>query len=182
MRRDRALIFFGWKEKKELRKPFGKFVTIGQAKKTRRRIIAVGDETTLNLINAGITPYLAVCDFKIRRAKITRGERETIKCAFGGASRIYKNAPSTLSVRLLENANNDIKKGGLIRIIGEEDITALAFMLYGDKNHLVLYGQPGVGMVAVKPESKDLKTKIKKLLGRDLAAATLHHKVKRTSE
>ncbi len=165
MRRDRTLIFFGGKEKKELRKPFGRFVTIGQVKKTRRKIISVGDETTLNLIGAGAKPYLAVCDFRIKRAGIKAGERKKIMRAFGGVLRTYKNAPGTLSLRLLKNAKNDIKNRGLIRIIGEEDITALAFMLWGGKNHLVLYGQPGLGMVAVKPESKKLKARIKKLLG-----------------
>jgi len=157
-------IRFSDRQKKKLAKPFGSFCTLADVKKSNRKIIAVGDETTLNLIRNGLSPHLAVCDFKIKRKKIKQSERKEIICFFGKVRRIYKNPPSTLSSLLLKNAKSEIEKGGLIRIIGEEDITALAFMLYSDKNYIVLYGQPDSGLVMIKPEKKELKTKIKKLL------------------
>jgi len=128
-------------------------------------MISVGDETTLNLINAGIKPYLAVCDFKIKRARISKADRNKIISAFGSVRRVYKNPAGTLSSLLLDNAAEEIKKGGLIRIIGEEDITALVFMLCAGRDYLVLYGQPDKGLVAVEPEKNKLKKRIKKLLG-----------------
>lgn len=167
MKRHCNLIVFEERQKKQLRRPFGKYATVGQIRRTKRKIISVGDETTLNLIAAGIRPHLAVCDFRIKRVRIGQDERNRIITFFGKARHMYKNAPGTLSLRLLNNAGRDIPKGGLIRIIGEEDISALAYMLYADERYLVLYGQPGKGMVAVKPESKKLKMRIKKLLAKD---------------
>jgi len=167
-----VFIRFSDRQKKELAKPFGSFCTLADVKKSKRKIIAVGDETTLNLIRNGLSPHLAVCDFKIKRKKIKQGERKEMIGFFGKVRRVYKNPPGTLSSLLLRNAEDEIKKGGLIRIIGEEDITALAFMLFSDKKYLVLYGQPNCGLVMVKPEKKELKSRIKKLLGE---ASNLRH-------
>lgn len=155
--------------RKKLRKPLGPVTNVGRIR-TDRRIIAVGDEITLNLIDAKRIPHLAVCDFKIKRKKINRKKQEKIRKSFKKAGRC-KNRSGTLSTYLLKNAKKYMKKGGLVIIEGEEDLTALAFILNGNKNYLVLYGQPDKGVVSVKPEKA--KEKAKKILG-----AALGHKVK----
>jgi len=155
--------------RKKLRKPLGPVTTVKRIK-TDRRIIAVGDEITLNLIDANMIPHLAVCDFRIKRRKISRKMRNKITKSFKKAGSC-KNQQGTLSLYLLKNAKKYLKKGGLLKIEGEEDITALAFILNGNKNYLVLYGQPDKGVVSVKPEKA--KEKAKKILG-----AAFSHKVK----
>lgn len=170
-------IKFDEEARKKLRKPFGKKTNVEKIK-TKRKIIAVGDETTLRLIAIGTLPHLAVCDFKIKRKNVGKDQIEKLKRAFGGIKKTYKNPPGTLSTAILKNAKKHIREGGLIRIIGEEDITALAFMLFGGKKHLVLYGQPNEGLVEVKPENKKLKIKIKRLL----SSISFHHKEKRGTD
>ncbi len=155
--------------RKKLRKPLGRVTKIDEIK-TKRKIIAVGDETTLNLLEAGMKPHLAVCDFRVKRRKISKKNRDRIKKSFKKAGKCM-NTPGTLSLYLLENAKKYLKKGGLLEIAGEEDITALAFILKANKNHLILYGQPDKGVVSVKPE--EAKEKAKRILG-----AALCHKVK----
>jgi len=155
--------------RKKLRKPMGTITTIDKIK-TKRKIIAVGDETTLNLIESERKPHLAICDFKIKRKKISRKQQDKIKKSFKKAGKC-KNRHGTLSLYLLNNAKRYMKKGGLLIIEGEEDITALAFILNGNKNQLILYGQPDKGVVSVRPEKA--KEKARKILG-----AALSHKVK----
>jgi hypothetical protein len=157
--------------KKRLRKPLGKFATVKSLPKGRK-IIAVGDRTTLNLLKAGIIPQLAVCDSIIKRKKITAAEKKRIRSAFKKIIRL-RNPRGTLSEQLLKNAASYMKKGGLILIDGEEDLTALAFALAGTKKYLILYGQPNEGLIAVEPENKKIKQKIKKIL----SAASLAHEI-----
>ncbi|MEM3541293.1 MAG: DUF359 domain-containing protein [Candidatus Bilamarchaeaceae archaeon] len=163
-------IVFSGKNRAQLKKPFGKKTTVENIK-TKRKIVAIGDETTLRLIKINKKPYLAVCDFRIKRKKIKAGDKKKIMAAFGKIKAKYKNPPGTLSTFILKNAKKHLSTGGLVRIYGEEDITALAFMLKAGKNHIILYGQPNEGIIEVKPEKKSLKMKIKKLL-----TAALHHK------
>ena len=162
-------IVFSEKLRKTLRKPMGRVTSIDKIR-TDRKLIAVGDETTLNLIEKGTKPHLAICDFRIKRKKISRKMKHKITKSFKKAG-TCRNRHGTLSLYLLKNAKKYLKKGGLLEIEGEEDITALAFILNGNKNYLVLYGQPDRGVVSVKPEKA--KEKAKKILG-----AALGHKVK----
>jgi uncharacterized protein (UPF0218 family) len=132
-------------------------------KRDGRKLIAVGDQTTLNLLNSGIKPHLAVCDFRIKRKQIASAKKRKIRAALRTSAK-YTNMPGTLSEKILRDAKKMLKKGGLVEIMGEEDLTALAFILNGNNQHSVLYGQPNVGLVVVKPENKKIKKRIKAIL------------------
>jgi len=155
--------------RKKLRKPMGRITSIDKIK-TDRKLVSVGDETTLNLIKKGTKPHLAVCDFRIKRKKISGKLQNRIIKSFKKAGKC-KNEHGTLSSYILNNAKTYLKKGGLLIIEGEEDITALAFILNANKKYLVLYGQPGKGVVSVKPEEAKKKAK-------EILRAALGHKVK----
>jgi len=153
--------------KKQLRKPLGRVhKDLSFLKKSRKRIISIGDESTANILSLGIRPHLAVFDFKIMRKKVSKGMRELFLSSFGKIKR-YKNRKGTLSEKLLRDAPRLLRDGGGVLIDGEEDLTALAFMLKGGKKDLIVYGQPRKGIVAVEP--KKIKVKIKKILSSFLA-------------
>ena len=161
------------KVKKALKNPLGRVYRSPSVlkKMKNRRIIAVGDESTMVLLKNGINPHLAVFDFKIERKKITLEERTLLLSSFKKI-RNYKNRKGTVSDYLLRNAGKLIKDGGAILIDGEEDLTALAFILNAGEKDVIVYGQPGKGIVVVEPEK--VKEKIRKMLS---AAGAFGHKI-----
>ncbi len=136
-----------------------------------RRIISVGDVCTLGLLERGITPHLAVFDHLFMRRELTPGMKRALDSQFRNPAR-YRNPPGTLSDELLRDAPALIGKGGAVLIDGEEDLTALAFILAAGPGEIVVYGQPNEGVVLVGHDEK-LKSKIRGWL----SAAALGHEV-----
>lgn len=132
-----------------LREPWGNIITDARALSKSARIIAIGDACTVHLLKAKITPYLAIFDLKTERAPVDDEVQKTLNEKYPHP-RVYENYPGTLSDKILLDAPKIMETGGSIKIIGEEDITALAFMQFLDKKTILVYGQPGKGMVVVE--------------------------------
>lgn len=149
----------------ELKKPIGKvyndFKEIKKLGKTHR-IIVIGDICTLGMLGMGIKPHLAVFDHLYMRHRLAPTMLRILELHFKKPKR-YKNAPGTLSEKILSNAPMLLKEGGAVLVDGEEDLTALAFILAAGKKDIIVYGQPNEGMVVVKPDKK-LKERIRKKL------------------
>jgi uncharacterized protein (UPF0218 family) len=164
------------KIRSRLKKPLGAlhqdFSGLKKLSKTRR-IISVGDVCTLGLLAMGIRPHLAVFDYRLMRQKLDPGMINILRFHFKNPRR-YKNPPGTVSEEILAQARELIEKGGAVLIEGEEDLTALAFIVNASKKEIIVYGQPGEGMVVVEPDKK-----LKKKIERWLAAVTLGHEVER---
>ncbi|VVC04104.1 Uncharacterised protein [Candidatus Bilamarchaeum dharawalense] len=160
--------------KNELKKPLGRLVQIQEMKEISlsKKIISVGDVCTLNLISIGITPHLAVFDHIYMRKNLDPESVRILHTKFSKPKK-YKNPPGTLSNRIINDAKKLIENGGAVLIDGEEDLTALAFILAANENYVVVYGQPNEGMILVEPE-KGIKKKIEKLI----SAAALGHEIK----
>jgi uncharacterized protein (UPF0218 family) len=143
-----------------LKKPLGKkYESVEQIEFGPGRLVSVGDICTINLLNMGIRPHLAVFDFHFMRNEIFEGNKKLLKAAFP-FPRTYENPPGTLSDEILKDAETLLEKGGAVLIEGEEDLTALAFILAAKEDDIIVYGQPNEGIVVVKPTEK-LKKKIK---------------------
>ncbi|MBI5047105.1 DUF359 domain-containing protein [Candidatus Micrarchaeota archaeon] len=73
-----------------------------------------------------------------------------------------------------------LERGGGVLVDGEEDLTALAFILHAKAHDIVVYGQPHKGMVIVKPDKK-LKDRVSEWLGRknETKKATVNKKIKK---
>lgn len=140
----------------ELKKPLGRIETDFQGITRLRecrpslRIISIGDICTLGLLENGLMPQLAVFDFQSMRAPLPPEGVRALRSAFRSMKR-YRNPPGTLSEELLDEAGALIEEGGAILIEGEEDLTALAFILAAKEEDIVVYGQPEQGMVVVSP-------------------------------
>ncbi|MBU0532220.1 DUF359 domain-containing protein [Candidatus Micrarchaeota archaeon] len=153
------------KVRKQLKRPLGKlhkdFKEIKRLSKDYR-IIAIGDVCTLGLLAMGIQPHLAVFDFRFMRRELDPGMKNILRLYYKRPKK-YKNPPGMLSERILKEAGHLIKAGGAILIEGEEDLTALAFIKNASSREIIVYGQPHLGMVIVKPDKK-IKKKIEKWL------------------
>jgi uncharacterized protein (UPF0218 family) len=163
------------KVKKELKRPLGELhIDFRKIRKlsSHRRIISIGDVCTLGLLAMGIRPHLAVFDHHYMRNKLDQGFVKILASNYPRARRM-SNPAGTLSEEILRDAGKLIERGGAILIDGEEDLTALAFIMGAGKNDMIIYGQPNEGMVIVLPDEK-VKKKIEKWLS---AAVSLGHEV-----
>ncbi len=136
-----------------------------------RRLISVGDVCTLGLLANGIRPHLAVFDYLFMRHSLEPERRKLLEEMFSNPSR-YRNPPGTLSDDIIRDAPSLIERGGAVLIEGEEDLTALAFIRSAGSRDVVIYGQPGEGIVVVEPDEK-----LKKRIDEWLSAASLGHEV-----
>ncbi len=143
------------KLQEELREPFGRVM---QAPDAIRRLsdsrpeflAAVGDETILNLLANGIRPDLGVYDLRCKRQPITDDDAKIIVDASQGAS-VVQNPAGTITAHLKAAINERLLEGGgWIRVEGEDDLAALALMASMPDGAVLLYGQPGEGMVWVE--------------------------------
>lgn len=145
----------------KLKKPLGKLYKDFRVLKKlslTHRIIAVGDVCTLSLLAMGIKPHLAVFDHRLMRSKLDPGMINILRMHFKRPTK-YRNPAGTLSDRILADAGKLIEKGGAVFVDGEEDLTALAFIVSASSKDIVVYGQPREGLVVVQPDKK-LKKKI----------------------
>ena len=115
------------------------------------RIISVGDVTTETIKDSGITPFLEVVDLKTKR-----GERSYSPVE--GPIKV-KNPPGTLTSDLFMSIRRSIESGipTRIEVEGEADLAVIPIIYYADKNTVVAYGIPDVGMacITVTPEVKE---------------------------
>jgi uncharacterized protein (UPF0218 family) len=162
------------KVRSQLKKPLGKlykdFKEINRLSKDHR-IISVGDICTLGLLAMGIKPHLAVYDFRFMRHELDSGMQNIFQLHYKEPKR-YENPQGTLSDDILSDARMLIEEGGAIFIDGEEDLTALAFILGSTEGDVIVYGQPHMGLVVVLPDMK-----LKKKIEGWLATASLGHEV-----
>lgn len=150
--------------KTRLKRPLGKLYSdYSYIKKLgNKRVISIGDESTLVLLEHGIKPHLAVFDFKIKRKRISPSQKKKLLSSFSRVKK-YRNPKGTVSERLINNAKKLVAEGGAVLIDGEEDLATLAFVICAGKNDAILYGQPDEGIVLVVPDKK-MKSKIRRIL------------------
>ncbi|MHA1687387.1 MAG: GTP-dependent dephospho-CoA kinase family protein [Candidatus Heimdallarchaeaceae archaeon] len=131
---------------------------------TTEKIIAVGDETTKTLINAGLMPHIAIIDEHIQRSKIRfiiPQEFTVIKVSNPAAS-ITEEAWKVIQ-EVLKMDDTKI----IIKITGEEDLLVLPAILEAPVGSYVLYGQPNEGLVIVhvtEEKKEDVKSLIQKMV------------------
>lgn len=114
----------------------------------REKLIIVGDVTLKNMLALGVKPDLAILDYKTERNKeeIQELEGEVIK---------VRNPPGTISGELWNSIHEGIEKpGSVILVEGEEDLAVLPCILEADWDTVILYGQPGEGIVLIRVDEE----------------------------
>lgn len=123
------------------------------------KLISVGDVTSSRLLKIGVTPDIMVVDNKIARKEIQPID--------ASAERVYKvrNPAGTLTDEAWRTMTEIMKNDEVTKIIvdGEEDLITLLAVHEAPLNSIVLYGQPGMGVVVVKV-TEDKKEEIMKII------------------
>ncbi len=148
----------------------GDFLKSGIWKATKGLVIAVGDQSSYNLLEAGLDPDLIVVDGKVNRKPFSG------KIGFRGKGFQVINRPG----RITRNLWNTMRKGVVhaereavkIIVMGEDDLAVLPAVLMAPAGSVVLYGQPEVifrgerirgGLIAIKVDLEKKKDSLKLL-------------------
>lgn len=112
-----------------------------------KRVISVGDVVSQNLIDHGVCPELVIVDGKNLRDEIA----DCIEC---DDTDTVENPQSEITGELwvaIERFFKDkTKRFKKILVEGEEDLAVMPAVLHGDGDTVVLYGQPGKGVVIIE--------------------------------
>lgn len=149
-----------------LAKPFGEILLFEKAAERLRErkaqtrsftLIAVGDQTVVNLLKAGLSPDNAVYDGICQRKEVPREWISLIRDAAvreGGSVRA-PNMPGTINPRMEARVRDVLGiGGGWVEIEGEDDLCSLVVMAYASIGSVLLYGQPNAGVVWVEIDEK----------------------------
>jgi GTP-dependent dephospho-CoA kinase len=109
-------------------------------------VVTVGDRVTDTLQSVGRTPEVQVVDGFERRQK-----REYPKAPYARLIKV-KNPAGAVTVDAIEGVRAAFmgKKPVRVQVDGEEDLMAMLAIAMAPVSAMVFYGQPGVGLVAVK--------------------------------
>ncbi len=115
------------------------------AKEHPTKVILVGDSISRNATQSGIRADLMIIDNLEKRARAKTYE-------FKAQRRIRtKNPAGTIEVEACETVKRAILGGGdLIEVEGEEDLLTIVTVRSAPLGALVVYGQPGEGIVLVR--------------------------------
>jgi uncharacterized protein (UPF0218 family) len=132
-------------ERASLKKPFGEVFPGIRALLPRirgRTVYAVGDVVTHNLLREGITPEVAIIDGHTMRAPCTRVPDLLSR-------KIHtRNPAGTISDDLVRAIHDALSRPpAVIFVEGEEDLAVLPLVLAAPAGTVILYGQPGEGVV-----------------------------------
>jgi GTP-dependent dephospho-CoA kinase len=117
-----------------------------------KQVYTVGDVVTHRLIQQGINPTIAIIDGHTMRSPCDR-----TPVLYDHCIRV-KNPPGSLSDELIEGLNEAVKHPQvMIYVDGEEDLAVIPLLIASNEGSVILYGQPGEGVVLclVDPKAKE---------------------------
>jgi len=118
----------------------------GRMVKSAPMVITVGDRVTDTLGSLGRTPDVQVVDGVERRTA-----REFPPVPFARLIKV-KNPAGTLTAEAISGMKKAFlgRKPARVQVEGEEDLMAMLAIAMAPVSAMVFYGQPGVGVVAVR--------------------------------
>jgi GTP-dependent dephospho-CoA kinase len=151
-------------QRKAFKKPFGKLYStlqdIDEPYLEKHFIISIGDATTKNLIDANIIPEIGIIDNKIERKTYNHN------IEYNAITLNARNPPGTITDELwdtIEKAKYLARESNVLIVVnGEEDLAVIPCVLTAPEDSIILYGQPGEGIVVV--EADKVKETAKEML------------------
>jgi Uncharacterized protein conserved in archaea, COG1909 len=137
--------------RERLKEPFGRLIPddqvdsfLQQLKQEGQVIVTVGDRTTRRCEEAGLEPILEIIDNKEKREKASY-------TFFPRRTTVINNPAATITLEAIREIESALKASSRSRLIvsGEEDLLVLPSIIFAKDGTIVLYGQPGQGLVAV---------------------------------
>jgi hypothetical protein len=117
-----------------------------------KTVYTVGDVVTWSLVRRGVVPRIAVIDGHTMRSPFNRSPAVFQK-------RLHaRNPPGTITTELSDALDHAVQgPGALILVDGEEDLAVIPLVIAAPVGALILYGQPGEGVVLceVTPAAKE---------------------------
>jgi len=162
---------------KRLKEPFGRLL-LGDPSKTMpelktivsrtrpRKVVAVGDVVSREIVAAGIKVDLRIIDH-ISMRKPTATFNLKARTTYN-----VRNPAGVITLESWEAIKRAMKDDDAVILVdGEEDLLALPCIVESPTNSLVLYGQPSQGLVVVEA-SPDVKNEASLILGRTIREET----------
>lgn len=115
-------------------------------------IISVGDEVSAKLLQGGFNPEMVIVDLKVERRAARKGVRETIENY--PVPKVEVDNPSGEISEELWNTVKTVETPVKIIVEGEEDLATLPATLFAPKGSVVIYGQPGEGLVLIEVDEE----------------------------
>jgi len=121
-------------------------------------LILVGDTISRNAIQSGIKPNVIVIDRLEKREK-------AVRFVFSGMNLVrVKNPAGRIETDAWRAIDKAVRQGNtLVEVDGEEDLLTIPAVLSAPVGSLVVYGQPGMGIVIISV-SENMKAETKKIL------------------
>ena len=123
-------------------------------------VITVGDKTTENIIHLGIIPQIQIIDGLEKRNQRNIPTDEAIRTEL-----TCKNPPGEIteeSIQVIRKAFSS-KPPVRITVDGEEDLLVIPVCIFAPENSVVMYGQPGEGIVLVHV-TPEIQSNVQKIL------------------
>ncbi|ABK77598.1 uncharacterized protein conserved in archaea [Cenarchaeum symbiosum A] len=123
-------------------------------------LVTVGDVTSERISGFGMTPLLQIIDGKTRRAAHEPAgpppDVEIIRC---------ENPAGGISPECIETIRRALGSSSPLRLVvsGEEDLLVIPACIYAPDGAVIMYGQPGRGLVAIHVDA-GIRYKAKGLL------------------
>ncbi len=117
-----------------------------------KKVYTVGDVVTRRLLEYGIIPTIAIIDGHTMRSPV-----ECVPVHYDLCIRV-KNPPGSLSDELMTGLKEALNSPqAMIYVDGEEDLAVIPLVIASDEGSIILYGQPGEGVVfrEVDQEAKE---------------------------
>lgn len=143
-------------QRESLKQPLGELVTGTRRecnevlkntiiKEKPKLVVLVGDTVSRNSVQSGIRPDVIIIDNRETR-------REAVQFAYSGRHMFRATNPAgtidTDAWKIVDEAVS--KRNSLVLVDGEEDLLTLVAILASPSGSLVVYGQPGQGIVVVR--------------------------------
>lgn len=156
--------------RRKLKEPLGEllrgepeeiFKRISERLSGDRKLITVGDVVTANALRAGLSPWASIVDGRAMRKPLPGGYlRSSWRRRLS-----LRNPPGTISREAWGVVGDAIREGSTLVVVeGEEDLLALLAILLAPEGSLVVYGQPGEGVVVVEVDEAS-KEMVRGILG-----------------
>jgi uncharacterized protein (UPF0218 family) len=123
-----------------------------------KRVYTVGDVVTYSMLKRGLIPDIAIVDH------LTKREPCSINPDFGDLKVIKAdNPPGTITDDLLDAIEQALGNvPAVIDVNGEEDLAVIPVIMMAPLGSVILYGQPGKGVV-LRDVTEESKKKGRKL-------------------
>ena len=123
-------------------------------------LITVGDVVSLTFRKHGITPFLSVYDGMTERRDMT----EFALLVENEEKKEVENPAGRITRELAETSRGCIEgSGGLIKVVGEEDLALLPVVLMSPIGTDIVYGWPGKCMMRITTD-EGIKAKFEQML------------------